>query len=351
MSRVALIVPAGIADPRRPSGGNVYDLRIAAELAARGHDVTRHDVAGAWPHPQPTDRARLRASLLCCPDGGAVIVDGLVGAAAGEVLLEQSDRLALTLLVHMPLEPAHTASETAALRDATRVVVTSAWSRELLLERYPWLVRSTISVIRPGVDAAPPVRPSPGGARLLTVGAVTSLKGQDLIAAALARCTDLGWTWEVVGAPDIEPEYVTELRAACERAGMAERVRIRGALAGAKLHAAYDKADLLVVASRFETYGMVVGEALARGIPVLAPRLGGLPEALGTVASGQTPGTLVRPASTAALAGALRDWLTRASLRTELRERAMARRETLTPWSAVGAQWEQAVAEPLAGVA
>ena len=61
--------------------------------------------------------------------------------------------------------------------------------------------------------------------------------------------------------------------------------------------------------SRAETYGMVVTEALARGIPVLASDAGGLPETLGRDPDGRVPGLLVPPGDAAALAAALRGWL------------------------------------------
>ena len=64
---------------------------------------------------------------------------------------------------------------------------------------------------------------------------------------------------------------------------------------------------------------MVATEALARGIPVLAVRVGGLPVALGHAPDGSVPGLLVEPDE---LAGALRRWLTDADLRERLRRSA-----------------------------
>ncbi len=64
-------------------------------------------------------------------------------------------------------------------------------------------------------------------------------------------------------------------------------VRFAGPLTGAELAASYAAADLLVLPSRAETYGMVVTEALARGIPVLATAVDGVPEALGAGAGRQ----------------------------------------------------------------
>ena len=97
--------------------------------------------------------------------------------------------------------------------------------------------------------------------------------------------------------------------------------------------AAYASADLLVLASRAETYGMVVTEALARGLPVVAAEVGGVAEALGEGADGTRPGLLVAPEDPAALADALSAWLGDAELRARLRRAAGERRESLPRWS------------------
>ena len=103
---------------------------------------------------------------------------------------------------------------------------------------------------------------------------------------------------------------------------------------GDDLARAYAAADVLVLASRAETYGMVVTEALARGLPVIATAVGGLPEALGRTDDGRRPGLLVPPEDSAALAAALRGWLVDADLRQRLREAARERRSTLSGWDA-----------------
>jgi glycosyltransferase involved in cell wall biosynthesis len=95
---------------------------------------------------------------------------------------------------------------------------------------------------------------------------------------------------------------------------------------------AYADTDLVVLPSRAETYGMVVTEALARAVPVLATDVGGVPEALGLDPEGGRPGLLVPPNDPGALARALRRWLTDPLLRERLRRSARRRRTTLTGW-------------------
>jgi glycosyltransferase involved in cell wall biosynthesis len=90
---------------------------------------------------------------------------------------------------------------------------------------------------------------------------------------------------------------------------------------------------------------MVVIEALARGLPVIASDVGGLPEALGHGADGSRPGLLVPPGDPAALAAALRAWLLDAELRERLRRAARERRESLFGWSTT----TSALADVLAG--
>ena len=102
-----------------------------------------------------------------------------------------------------------------------------------------------------------------------------------------------------------------------------------------------------MLASHAETYGMVVTEALARGLPVLASEVGGVAEALGHGDDGTRPGLLVPPGDPAALGAALRAWLGDAELRGRLRRAARERRASLRGWSAT----TSVVAGVLAGAA
>lgn len=341
MTAVHVVVPEGIDDPARPSGGNVYDRRACDGLAAAGWAVREHPVPGPWPRPDAAAHAALDAVVRAIPDAAVVLLDGLIASAAPDVLVPQADRLALVVLVHLPLGH-HPADEEAAdvrereravLSAARAVVTTSAWTRRRLGELYG-LAPERVHVAEPAVDPADIATGTPEGGALLCVAAVTSGKGHDVLLDALATAADLPWQCVCVGSLDREPEFVADLRRRAREAGLGDRVRFTGPRTGADLDRSYASADLMVLASRVETYGMVVTEALARGVPVVASEVGGLPETLGHAGDGTRPGLLVPPGDAAALGSALRSWLCDADLRGRLRRAARERRRSLAGWPA-----------------
>jgi glycosyltransferase involved in cell wall biosynthesis len=320
VTEVHVIVPEGIDDPARPSGGNTYDRRICRGLAARGWAVHEHAVPGA---------AALARVVERIPDGAVVLLDGLIASPAPEALVPHARRLRQVVLMHMPLGDRR---EREVLAAAAAVVTTSAWARRRLEELYA-LPANRVHVAEPGVDAAELAPGSAAGGALLCVAAVTRAKGHDVLLDGLARVTDLSWRCACVGSLDRQAAFADRVQRRALGGGLRDRVRFAGPRAGATLERAYAAADLLVLASRAETYGMVVTEALARGLPVLAADVGGVSEALGHGEDGTRPGLLVPPADPAALGAALRSWLEDAGLRERLRRAARQRRAALRGWA------------------
>ena len=338
MTTVDVVVPDTIDDPEQPSGGNTYDRRVCAGLAALGWSVRLHPVPGRWPQPDVRARSALSHVLAALPGGAVTLVDGLIASCASEVLLPETGRLRLVVLVHMPLGDRAdvagraVADEPRVLAGAAAVVTTSAWTRHWLLDRYA-LDPARVHVAEPGADAAALARGTPEGTRLLCVAAVTHDKGHDQLLTALTMVSDLSWRCLCVGAPKGGDAFVQGVVHHARRSPIADRVCFAGPLAAASLDHAYAASDLLVHPSRAETYGLVVTEALARGLPVVAMEVGGVPEALGHAPDGAQPGLLVRPGDVEAFAGALRSWLTDGELRERLRDAARGRRLRLSPWS------------------
>ena len=161
MSTVHVIVPAGIDDPTRPSGGNAYDRRVCSELASIGWDVLEYAVAGSWPWPDARSEEALALLVAGIPDGALLLADGLIASTVPDVLVPESKRLRLVVLVHMPFgaePPGHDVAdalghERAVLSAAAAVITTSEWARQRLLELYT-LRPDLVHVAAPGVDRA-----------------------------------------------------------------------------------------------------------------------------------------------------------------------------------------------------
>jgi glycosyltransferase involved in cell wall biosynthesis len=340
VTTVHAVLPDGIDDPARPSGGNVYDRRVCNGLASRGWAVHEHAVRGFWARPDAGSFAALAGVVTQIPDDSVVLIDGLVASAAPEVLVPHAHRLRLLVVVHMPLgdrRPDDEADEVRtrernALSAAATVIATSAWCRRRLVELYQ-LSAGRIHIAEPGVDPAELATGTAGGGSLLCVAAVTFDKGHDVLLDALARNSDLSWHCVCVGPLDRDPAFVESLRGRALDAGLEHRVEFPGPRTGLDLEGSYAAADLTVLASRAETYGMVVTEALAHGLPVVAAEVGGVAEALGHAPGGTLPGLLVAPGDALALGDALRAWLVDAELRRRLRSAACERRESLPAWS------------------
>jgi glycosyltransferase involved in cell wall biosynthesis len=337
MTAAHVVVPDGIDDPTRPSGGNAYDRQVCRGLAEIGWPVHVHAVPGSWPRPDATAYAALADAVQRIPDGAVALLDGLVASTAPEVLVPQANRLRLVALVHLPLgqgtaDSDARAREGAVLAAAASVVTTSAWSRRIVLELYS-LPGDRVHVAEPGVDAAALSPGTATGGALLCVAAVIPGKGHDVLLDALATMTDLSWTCLCAGSLDRDPAFAESLRRRTLDAGLGDRVRFPGPRVGADLDRSYLSADLLVLASRIETYGMVVTEALVRGVPVVAADVGGVAETLGHGTGGVRPGTLVPPDDPTALAAARTAWLGDAEVRLSWRRAARERRASLSGWS------------------
>ncbi|WP_133913788.1 glycosyltransferase family 4 protein [Streptomyces sp. NBC_00582] len=348
---VHFVMPGGVYDTANPSGGNAYDRRVCLDLPGFGWQVHKHLVNGLWPRPETAARTELARTLASFPDGTVVLLDGLVACGVPEIVVPEAERLRLAVLVHLPLgdetglEPLVAAEldakERAVLRAVPAVIATSDWAVRRLVSHHG-LAPEKVHCAAPGADIAPLASGTDGVSRLLCVAAVTPRKGQHRLVEALAAVTDLRWSCVCVGGLTQDPEYVAHLRGLIRRHGLEDRLELAGPKAGAELDAAYASADLMVLTSYAETYGMAVTEALARGIPVLATDVGGLPEAVGRAPDGGMPGILVPPENPAALAAELRGWFGEADVRRRLKAAARSRRAALNGWAST--------AQSLAGV-
>jgi glycosyltransferase involved in cell wall biosynthesis len=339
-----LVLPG---DPDTLTGGYLYDRRILLGLGRLGWETRLHRLDGCFPNPTRSALDQARDVLARTPDGRLVLVDGLAMGAMPHLVAAESHRLRLVALVHHPLAresglPARRAqalaqSERKALAAARGVVVTSRHTARLVAAL--GVPAGRIQVVEPGTDPAPLASGSgTDGLRLLCVATLTRRKGHDLLFDALARVRDRRWHLVCAGADDRSPATAADLRERLGRLGLDQRVALTGAVSPRRLAELYQAADLFVLATRFEGYGMAIAEALARGLPVISTRAGAVPETLPAAA-----GLLVPPGDPEALAEALRRVMDEPSLLRRLSAGARLARSTLPTWEGACARMGQAL--------
>ena len=349
---MAVAVFAIPGDITLPTGGYAYDREVLARLPACGVEVAHLALPGGYPDPSPEDLARTRELITATPAGTVLLIDGLAYGAMPVALIDGFDR-PIVALVHHPLcleaglAPDRVEVlrmlETAALARARRVVVTSPTTARTLVADFG-VPEAKITVAVPGTDPAARVALGTGApVRLLAVGSVVPRKGYDVLVHALeidAAAHAADWTLTIVGAVDRSVATVEALRGQIARAGLRDRIEIAGPMTRAALDAAYGRADVFVLSSHYEGYGMVLAEALARGLPIVTTTGGAAAETVPDDAALKVP-----PGDAAALQRAVRRMIGDAALRARIADAAWCAGQTLPRWSDTAAAIARVIKE------
>ena len=345
MKHFVFAVPGDLATP---TGGYAYDRRMVAELLALGWQVEIADIGSDFPRPGAYALGAARARLMAVRKGAPIVIDGLAFGVLPELAADLHVDHPLIALVHHPLAlesgipPAEAQAfrrqERAALAFADNVIVTSPSTGRLLATDYG-VDPDDITVARPGSEPRAPAHGSTDGSvALLAVGSVVRRKGYDVLVAALAGLKDLPWRLTIVGDRTRSPATAAALDADILRHGLGERIAVPGAVPDQRLAELHAGADLFVLPSRFEGYGMAFAEAIAHGLPVIGTTAGAIPD---TVPEGA--GLLVPPDDAAALAQALRRLIANASERETLAAAARAAAARLPTWRQSAEEFARAI--------
>jgi glycosyltransferase involved in cell wall biosynthesis len=319
------------------SGGYEYDRRILEGLRGRGWTVDVRELDDSFPQPTSAALDHAAAVLAAIPSHTTVLVDGLALGAMPEQVEHEADRLRLIALVHHPL--AHetgidaalaarfVASERRALAAVARVVVTSKATASSLVS-YDVLPHR-VEVVEPGTDPAPVARGSGSATvHLIAVGTLIPRKGYDVLFRALAALPQRNWHLTCAGSLDRDSFTVGRLRAQLRDDGLDDRVLLAGELNPPTLARHYEMADLFVLPTLYEGYGMAVAEALARGLPVVSTATGGIAELVG-----EDAGVIVPAGDVGALSAALGHLIGDAAARARLAAGARRVRGRLPTWA------------------
>ena len=330
--------PAAFAIPgdiNRRTGGYIYERRLLEGLRAEGRKVEHIVLPASFPDPAPADMAASIATLAAVPQDCPLIVDGLVfGSADPEGY--RTIQAPTVAMVHHPLgletglAPDWAAEllrrERANLDHARHVVVPSPHTARILVSQFA-VPEAKISIALPGFDPRPAAPRRPADPPLiLSVGLMARRKGHDVLVRALARITDLDWQAEIVGGPH-DKAVEDELAAQIAASGLLPRVKLRGFLSDADVAQCYGRAAIFALATRYEGYGIVFGEAMVNGLPIVTCATGAVPETVAPEA-----GLLVRVDDDKAFAAALRRLLGETGLAERMAEASAAAGRKLPGW-------------------
>lgn len=326
------------------TGGYLFARRVVEGLRALGRAVTVVELAGRYPDADDAARSSAAVALARLRPGETAVIDGLALPGFADCLAVAAQRLNLVGFIHHPLS-----LETGLAADEAR--------RYAALEAQLWpLMRGILcpsastarSVVAAGVAAhrvvvAPPgtARPAAGSRRgthgaprLLAVGTITPRKGHLLLVEALAGLVELDWRLTCIGSLERDAAAAAALRRAIAAHGLADRIALAGEHPPALMGDVYRDADLFVLPSYHEGYGMACAEALAHGLPVIATTAGAIPDTVPPAAS-----ILVPPGDATALREALRRALCDGALRCRLAAGAALAAAALPDWPTAVQNW------------
>lgn len=318
------------------TGGYAYDRQVMAECAGRDFTLAHCPLPAGYPDPSDKERQQTAQILAALPRGLPLLIDGLALGAFDSATIE-AIHSPLVALVHHPLayetglpewrRAILLESERSALASAQRVIAVSRATADLLAQQYG-VPDSKITIAEPGVARAQRAcGSSDHRLSLLAVGAISPRKAYPLLVEALASLPLQNWRLTIVG-PVLDDSEAQKIEAIIQRHDLGAHIRLAGRINADALASCYDEADLFVIASLFEGYGMVVTEALARGLPIVSTTGGALDSTVPDDASLKVP-----PGDVTAFAGALHRLMADRQLRTAKAEAAWQRARDLPSWA------------------
>jgi len=329
-------------DPSRVSGGSLYHRRLA-ELAPTQGAVVRYVSVPSRPFPLGvlTGRRVLRDAAA---DADVVVVDSLASNTLGPWIAAARRRLPpLVSSVHQVVGGMEDGRWWARrLRDrsdrmtygASRglVVPSEMLAGQLVADGIP---RAVMTVVPPGRDvplaAAPGDRPDlrdGHGAAVLCIANWIPRKGITELLDAMAMIPAGEAVLHLVGDDTVDPDYTRRVVARLARPDLAGRVVRHGVVAPEAVGALYETADMFVLPSTEEPFGMVYAEAMSAGLPVVGWAAGNLPN----LVDDGVEGVVVSKGDVAQLSGALRRLATDEALRDQLGRAAAVRAEQMPTW-------------------
>lgn len=345
MAEAAFAIPGDLATP---TGGYGYAREVLARVPTIGVPLQHLALPAGFPAPSPDElreTARIFANLA---PGTVLLIDGLAFGAMPADLIARIQN-PIVALVHHPLgyEPGLPdgrareliALERQALTFAKRVIASSPFTKRLLADEFA-VSPSIITVAAPGTEPAQRAQGTGSPLQLLSVGSITPRKGFTFLIEALEPLASLDWRLIIAGPLDRDAGEVEAVKAAIARHGLTDRVELTGSLDRRHIARLYAAADVFVLPSLFEGFGMVLTEAMARGLPIVCTTGGAAAETVPDAAAIKVP-----PAAAEPLRSALHQVMTEPGLRERLGDAAWQAAQNLPGWDQTAETIAQVIRE------
>ena len=342
-------------DLTTPTGGYAYDRKIIGELERLGWQIQLISLGEGYPFPTGAQIEFARSTLMKLTQGVPMVIDGLALGTLPNLAAELATRHPLIALIHHPLAfelgltnqeiKSLMHSETQALQQVSQVIVTSPATARDLGEHFG-INPKIIDVILPGTERNGPKQIKTQSntdqlkpVKLLSVGSIIPRKGFQYLIEALAPLADLQWTLSIAGDTSRNTAAYERLMRDIERFQLGERVKVLGVVSNKELDSLYANADVFVLASLFEGYGMVYAEAMSYGLPIIATTGGAIPDTVPSDA-----GILVHPGDIPNLTVALKTLIQDSSYRSRLSEGALQAASKQPTWEHAAQQFATVLA-------
>lgn len=334
------------------TGGYIFDRRVVESFKERGSVVHIAELPGTFPqvNAEAIDAATELVDSL--RQEQVLVIDGLALPAFASLLPLQGGIRAIGF-IHHPLF-----LETGLSKELVSYfykLESTLWPLlDGLICASPSTARTVIQsgvssykvqVVSPGVDI--PVSPltqkitstlSPHELRLLCVATISARKGHIYLVQALAQLRHHAWTLDCYGSLERDPDTVRKLTAVIAQHDLTDRIKLHGEISPQQLSNAWEQADIFILPSLHEGYGMVLTEAIAYGLPVVSTLAGAIPETVPKSAS-----ILVEPSNAQALASALDELMLDGAKLESLKKAAIHERSSLVTWPKAIESWHQAL--------
>ena len=324
--RIAWVLHGDLA---QRTGGTIYDREVVDGLRRAGDDVRVVSLPGRLMHELRGFRPDVVVGDELCFRELAIAFRLLVGRRKPRRVLLVHHLTAWETELSPLRRRLVRIVESLAIRASDRVVTTSHATRDRLVAEG---TRTSIDVVLPGADRLERCGRLRNADDLafVFVGSIVPRKRVFELVDAFASASVKG-RLVLVGSLARDEHYVRDVRALIAQRGVGTRVVLTGELAETAVARALASADVLVMPSSLEGYGIAATEAIRAGTPVIAARTPGLEEALARCPDATL---FVDATGRSALATALGRFATDASLRASMTAAAHAASPHMPTWAA-----------------